>query len=137
MARSPAAPQGRDEPHTMPPHAHQPHPMPAPAITRTSHHITPPHHAPASHHSAPHHPSPPHPPPHHPPAHHTPGVVLISQKPLEPHLSHGHSTIEPSEVGVIPPQFMSSSSLSSSFSAAPHRSLSPERPVSSTAHQWA
>lgn len=63
-------------------------------------------------------------------------MVLISQKPLEPHLSHGHSTIEPSEVGVIPPQFMSSSSLSSSFSAAAHRSLSPERPVASTAHQW-
>merc|ERR1719339_290099 len=57
------------------------------------------------------------------------------------------SSKEPSEVGVIPPQFMSNSSLSSSFSstmnssyskldthtsssfsAAAHRSLSPERP---------
>ena len=62
---------------------------------------------------------------------------------------------EPSEVGVIPPQFMSNSSLSSSFSstmnssyskldthtsssfsAAAHRSLSPERPQASTAHHW-
>merc|ERR1719397_1164669 len=59
------------------------------------------------------------------------------------------SSKEPSEVGVIPPQFMSNSSLSSSmnssyskldthtsFSAAAHRSLSPERPQASTAHHW-
>ena len=39
------------------------------------------------------------------------------------------SFTEPSEVGVIPPQFMSSSSLSSTG----HRSLSPDRPSS---HHW-
>merc|ERR1712210_433260 len=97
----------------------------------THHNPTPAHHTlPAPHHSTPHH---------------SPGVVLISQKPLESHHSHGHNHIEPSEVGVIPPQFMSNSSLTSSFSstmnssynkldtpssfsAAAHRSLSPERP---------
>ena len=36
---------------------------------------------------------------------------------------------------MIPPQFMSSSSLSSSFTVSAQRSLSPERP-SSTAHHW-
>jgi len=113
-----------------------------------THHNTNPHHAlPAPHHSTTsgHHTNP----------HHSPGVVLISQKPLESHHSHGHNHIEPSEVGVIPPQFMSNSSLSSSFSstmnssyskldthtsssfaAAAHRSLSPERPSASTAHHW-
>jgi len=34
-----------------------------------------------------------------------PGVVLINQKPLEAQYSHGHSHVEPSEVGVIPPEF--------------------------------
>jgi len=113
----------------------------------THHNTTPPHHTlPAPHHStSSHHTNP----------HHSPGVVLISQKPLESHHSHGHNHIEPSEVGVIPPQFMSNPSLSSSFSstmnssyskldthtsssfsAAAHRSLSPERPSASTAHHW-
>jgi len=37
-----------------------------------------------------------------------PGVVLINQKPLEAQYSHGHSHVEPSEVGVIPPEFRGS-----------------------------
>jgi len=109
----------------------------------TGHHNVPGHHS--SHHTlpAPHHSTS---------SHHNPGVVLISQKPLESNHSHGHNHIEPSEIGVIPPQFMSNSSLTSSFSstmtsstynkqdsfssAAAHRSLSPERPAASTAHHW-
>jgi len=37
-----------------------------------------------------------------------PGVVLINQKPLEAQYSHGHSHVEPTEFGVIPPEFRGS-----------------------------
>jgi hypothetical protein len=37
-----------------------------------------------------------------------PGVVLLNQKPLEAQYSHGHSHVEPSEFGVIPPEFRGS-----------------------------
>lgn len=37
-----------------------------------------------------------------------PGVVLINQKPLEAQYSHGHNHVEPSEFGVIPPEFRGS-----------------------------
>ena len=86
---SAAGPQ-RDQEHHHPPHAHHPHPMPKPpaAVQQHSvtHHNTNPHHAlPAPHHSTTsgHHTNP----------HHSPGVVLISQKPLESHHSHGHNHI--------------------------------------------
>ena len=85
----PAGPQ-REQEHHHPPHAHHPHPMPKPPAgvqqhSVTHHSTTPPHHAlPAPHHSTSGH---------HTNQHHSPGVVLISQKPLESHHSHGHNHI--------------------------------------------
>ena len=74
----------REQDHHHPPHAHHPHPMPKPPAVvpqhSVTHHTTPSHHAqPAPHHST--------------TSHHSPGVVLISQKPLESHHSHGHNHI--------------------------------------------
>ena len=68
----------REQDHHHPPHAHHPHPMPKPPAVVPQHSVT--HHAqPTPHHST--------------TPHHSPGVVLISQKPLESHHSHGHNHI--------------------------------------------
>lgn len=50
-----------------------------------------------------------------------PGVVLKSQKPIEAQYSHGHSHVEPSEFGVIPPEFRGS------YHPPQPRSFSPEQ----------
>merc|ERR550534_2009649 len=96
--------------------------MPKPPANVPQHNVTGHHN---SHHTlhAPHHSTT---------SHHSPGVVLISQKPLESNHSHGHNHIEPSEVGVIPPQFMSNSSLTSSFSSTMTSSTYNKQEITST-----
>jgi len=56
------------------------------------------------------------------------GVVLVSQKPLDPSYTSQHQTIEPSEVGVIPPQYRTQFSRESNSP--------PKSNMTTHVHQW-
>jgi len=100
------------QPHpSHPPHAHQPHPMPQPARQEAGVVLT----------------------------RQESGVVLISQKPIDGAYTSPHRHIEPSEVGVIPPEYRSSfHGNNGAHSHASPRSASGGSPRQDKgAHNWA